>query len=335
MMPAGPVRRWQPPRFTPVAAALARRLSRRRAPASGAGWTALVVAPPEPMEDAEAHALTLAGAPAVLEMPRDLLRQILARLDPAAPAAAGEARRMLLELALEDLATALALALPVGPLPPGSSGLGETPLLVGLECRAGAARWTGRLHLSERAAAALAAALDPLPAAPVPPRLPVALRVRIGACELPLRELRGVRPGDVLLGEGLDEAAGPGAAVLLVAEERWAWQGRRQAGKIAVLSPRARLAALGLEGWTTMGDETQPPLDAELDELPVRLVFEAGRTEVPLGELGQVGPGHVFALPGAAGLVDILANGRRIGQGELVQVGEGAGVRVLRLYGSP
>ena len=72
-----------------------------------------------------------------------------------------------------------------------------------------------------------------------------------------------------------------------------------------------------------------------MDELPVRLVFEAGRAEVPLGELGQVGPGHVFALPGAAGLVHILANGRRIGQGELVQVGEGAGVRVLRLYGSP
>lgn len=329
-MMSGPVRRWQPPRFTPVAAALAARLSRRRVPASAAGWAALVVAPPERMEDAEAHALTLAGAPAVLEMPRGLLGQILARLDPAAPAAVGEARRMLLELALEDLAAALAPALPVGPPAPG-----ETPLLVGLECRAGAARWTGRLHLSERAAAALAAALDPLPAAPVLPRLPVALRVRVGACELPLRELRGVRPGDVLLGEGLDEAAGPGAAVLLAAEERWAWQGRRQEGGVAVLSPRARFTALGLEGWTTMGDETQPPLDAELDELPVRLVFEAGRLEVPLGELGQVGPGHVFALPGAAGLVDILANGRRIGQGELVQVGEGAGVRVLRLYGVP
>lgn len=332
MMSSDPARRWQPPRLTPDAAALAGRLCRRRMPASGAGWSVRVVAPPERIEDAEAHALTLAGAPVKLEMPRGLLLQVLARLDPAAPDAAGEARRLLLELALEDVATALAPTLPVGPPAPG-----ETPLLVGLECRAGAAQWTGRLHLSERAAAALAAALDPLPPAPVLPRVPVALRVRAGACDLPLRELCGVQPGDVLLpdvlpGEGLDEAAGPGA-VLLVAEERWAWQGRHQPGGVVVLSPRARLAALGLKGWTMMDDETQPPLDAELNEMPVRLVFEAGRLEVPLGELAQVGPGHVFALPGAAGLVDILANGRRIGQGELVQVGEGAGVRVLRLHG--
>lgn len=322
------IRRWQPPSLTPSAAMVAARLSRRRMPASGAGWSARVAALPERVEDAEAHALTLAGAPAVLEMPRDLLQQILARLDPAAPAAEGEARRMLLELALEDLAAALAPALPVGPPAPG-----EMPLLVGLECRAGTARWTGRLHLSERAATALAEALEPLPPAPVPPTLPVALRVWVGACELPLWELREVRPGDVLLGEELDEAVSLGT-VLLVAEERWAWQGRCQPGGIAVMSPRARLAALGLKGCM-MGDESQPLQDAELNELPVRLMFEAGRVEVSLGELGQIGPGHVFALPGIAGAIDILANGRRIGQGELVQVGDGAGVRVLRLHGTP
>ena len=333
MMPSDLIRRWQPPRLGPDAAAVAARLSRRRAPASGAGWTVRIVAVPEQVQDAEAHALTLAGASALLEMPRGLLQQILALLDPAAPAAAGEARRMLLELALEDVLAALAPTLPVGPVL-GSPGPGGTPLLVGLECRAGAGRWTGRLHLSEPAAAVLATALEPLPPAPTLPQLPVALRVRIGACELPLRELREVRPGDVLLGDGLDEAAGPGS-VLLVAEERWAWQARHQPGQVAVLSPRARLAALGLEGWT-MNDETPQPLqDAELNDLPVRLVFEAGRAEVLLGELGQIGPGHVFALPGTAGLVDILANGRRIGQGELVQVGESAGIRVLRLHGVP
>ena len=54
------------------------------------------VPPPERMEDAEAHALTLAGAPAVLEMPRGLLRQILARLDPTASPPWAKARRMLL-----------------------------------------------------------------------------------------------------------------------------------------------------------------------------------------------------------------------------------------------
>ena len=335
MTPDSSVRRWQPRHVAPDVAAMMGRLSRRRAPARGAGWAARIVAPPEQVEDGEAHALALAGAPAVLEMPRGLLQQVLVMLDPAAVAAVGEARRLLLELALEGLAEALALVLPVEP-PVGSSGAGDTPLLVGLECAFGTGRWTGRLHLSERAAAALAAALDALPPAPALPLLPVALRVRVGVCELSQRELREVRPGDVLLGDGLDQASGSDSAVLLVAEERWMWQGRRQpGGAVAVVSPRARLTATGLEGWM-MHDETPQPLtDAELNNLPVRLVFEAGRVEVLLGELGQVGPGHVFALSGAAGLVDIVANGRRIGQGELVQVGDGAGVRVLRLNGHP
>lgn len=369
MTPGDAVRRWQPPRLAPEAAAVAARLSRRRVPARGAGWAARVVAPPERVEGAEAHALTLAGAPAVLEMPGVLVQGVLSGLDPAAPGAAGQARRLLLELALEGVAAALEGVLPVGPrdaddtaggtaseatggatgadetpvgvdaTPVGTDatpvGMDATPVLVGLECRAGGGRWTGRLRLSEPAAAALAAALEGLAPAPVPPPLLVALRVRVGACELPLRELRGVRPGDVLLGDVLPGDA-PESDALVVAEERWVWQGRRRPGEaVAVLSARVRAAAVGLEGWM-MGDETaQPPLDAELDDLPVRLVFEAGRVEVPLGELGQVGPGHVFALPGTAGTVDILANGRRIGQGELVQVGDAAGVRVLRLHGVP
>ena len=66
MNPGGPVRRWQPQRLAPDAAVLAARLSRRRASARCAGWSARVVAPPERVEGAEVHALTLAGAPAVL-----------------------------------------------------------------------------------------------------------------------------------------------------------------------------------------------------------------------------------------------------------------------------
>lgn len=323
---------------------MAARVSRRRVAAHGAGWAARVVADPGRVDDAEAHALTLAGAPAVLEVPRELAQGVLAALDPAAPGAVGPARWLLLELALEGVAAALAPVLPVGAPADEAIGAppapGEVPLVVGLECRAGGGRWTGRLHLSERAAAALAAALEALPPAPVWPPVPVPLRMRVGACDLSWRELRAVRPGDVLIGDVLpgDDAPGvPGVDdVLVVAEERWVWQGRRRpGGAVAVVSARVPAAAVGLEGWM-MGDETaHAPVDAGLDELPVRLVFEAGRAEVTLGELAQVGPGHVFALTGAAGVVDIVANGRRIGQGELVQVGETPGVRVLRLHGAP
>ncbi len=85
-----------------------------------------------------------------------------------------------------------------------------------------------------------------------------------------------------------------------------------------------------------MQDEIGPGRDdiPPFDELPVHLTFELGRLELSLGELSAIGPGHVFPLPGGAdAAVNILANGRRIGRGEVVTIGESLGIRVLALFG--
>jgi type III secretion protein Q len=81
--------------------------------------------------------------------------------------------------------------------------------------------------------------------------------------------------------------------------------------------------------------EDDSAVAAALDAIPVRLSFELGRIEVAVDELRAMGPGHVLALPRdpAGGAVDILANGRRVGAGEIVTVGDALGVRVLRLFG--
>ena len=74
--------------------------------------------------------------------------------------------------------------------------------------------------------------------------------------------------------------------------------------------------------------------DIDLDQLPVRLVFESGRAELPLGALRTLGVGHVFELGrDAAGPIDIMANGKRIGEGELVRIGDTTGIRVRQLFG--
>ena len=77
--------------------------------------------------------------------------------------------------------------------------------------------------------------------------------------------------------------------------------------------------------------------DTSLAELPVRLAFEVDRFEVPLAELQGMGPGFVLPLTPnlERGEVRILANGRSIGRGELVRLGDRGplGVRVLRLSG--
>ena len=75
-------------------------------------------------------------------------------------------------------------------------------------------------------------------------------------------------------------------------------------------------------------DSDEAPSDATLDELPVRLVFELGRLSLPLAELEAIGPGYVFELGrDMRQSVDIVSAGRRIGQGEIVAIGDALGVR--------
>jgi type III secretion protein Q len=74
--------------------------------------------------------------------------------------------------------------------------------------------------------------------------------------------------------------------------------------------------------------------DSDLDDLPVRLVFELGRVELSLGELERLAPGALVPLGRPLDEpLDIMANGRRLGRGTLVQIGDSLGVRIVSLAG--
>jgi type III secretion protein Q len=75
--------------------------------------------------------------------------------------------------------------------------------------------------------------------------------------------------------------------------------------------------------------------DPDLDDLPVRLVFELGRVELSLGELQRLAPGALVPLGRPLDEpLDIMANGRRLGRGTLVQIGESLGVRIVSIAGN-
>ena len=75
--------------------------------------------------------------------------------------------------------------------------------------------------------------------------------------------------------------------------------------------------------------------DSDLDDLPVRLVFEAGRVELSLGELQRLAPGALVPLGRPLDEpLDIMANGRRLGRGTLVRIGESLGVRIVSIAGN-
>ena len=83
-----------------------------------------------------------------------------------------------------------------------------------------------------------------------------------------------------------------------------------------------------------MADDTGSGDSAgDLDSMPVTLVFELGRTQLALGELRTLAAGYSFDLgKDLRAPVDILANGQKIGSGELMQIDERIGVRVNRLF---
>jgi type III secretion protein Q len=69
-----------------------------------------------------------------------------------------------------------------------------------------------------------------------------------------------------------------------------------------------------------------------LDGVPVRLTFDLGDREIALAELQTLQPGYLFNLGrDPRGSVNIRANGRLIGEGELVEIEGRIGVCVLRL----
>ena len=90
-------------------------------------------------------------------------------------------------------------------------------------------------------------------------------------------------------------------------------------------------AELAARDNTRQGSDPASDGALDTDVLPVQLVFLAGETEVALRELRQITPGYVFDLERPVDRhVEVRANGRRIGIGELVEIDRRVGVRVLK-----
>ena len=84
-------------------------------------------------------------------------------------------------------------------------------------------------------------------------------------------------------------------------------------------------------------DEEDELLEAEdegeipegMGEIPINIVFEVGQKRIALAELQTLKSGYTFELENPADMpVTIRANGKVIGKGELLKIGEHVGVRV-------
>ena len=69
-----------------------------------------------------------------------------------------------------------------------------------------------------------------------------------------------------------------------------------------------------------------------LQNVPVELAIEIGRTRMTIGEALALGPGSVVTVGRLAGdPVDLLVNGRVIARGEVVSIDEELGLRITEI----
>ncbi|MFD2055562.1 type III secretion system cytoplasmic ring protein SctQ [Mesorhizobium calcicola] len=167
---------------------------------------------------------------------------------------------------------------------------------------------------------------------PIPAEFPLPVCLRRGALTISLGELQSLQPGDVVLFRDAEEER---TAALIIAEHLYAPVALTAGGPQLLAAPTA-IAGSNWE-WT-MNQNTPPPAgqtleESTLDELPVSLAFEIGRTAMPLGEVRQLAPGAIVTLTDVTNeTVDIIANGKRVGRGEIVRIGENLGVRIVRMF---
>jgi type III secretion protein Q len=198
----------------------------------------------------------------------------------------------------------------------------------------------GFVHFDDDAA--WQAVLPLLP--PAPPRAPITasqarvldalhlpLPFTLGSTSITLREVRAVRPGDIVSIEDW-QSSGPALRVSARAggRGRLHFAGLAEGSRITVHSTGEQAMNRDAPMAAPPGDDAgQLPLD-RLDALEVTLRFEVGDLALSLGELRSIRAGHVFELgaPLNRSPVRILAHGNVLGKGYLVAVGERLGVRV-------
>ena len=166
---------------------------------------------------------------------------------------------------------------------------------------------------------------------------PFVLAARVAVSSVSRNGLKSLAVGDALL---FDRVAPDGGIVLCVGEYLTTVGQLSDTGGVTVGAPFSSQSPYLLGEFQMAENEFEAEsLEVALDEtsigsLPVRLVFELGRREMSVDELRNIGVGGSIALDKpASSIVDILANGRRVGAGEMVLIGDQLGVKITRLNG--
>jgi type III secretion protein Q len=308
-----------------------------------AGHTATIVAswPPMPDDLCDNYRVEFAvdGAPGTLMVSRSLITALVGALDPdlGVDHLPPHHLALLLELALSDalsrLERGLGSQLAIGSVGKCADAANEVAALAFRIAVDGLGAFAAELSLPPRHAIHLAQFLDRCAGGVVAEiELPVPVCVRVGAVTCALGEIATLEPGDVVMA---DRSCHGGQTAVAVLAEHLATPVELTVDGAQLTAPPVRVEGSFWEWSMESGaDRSQAgPEKTDLDDIPVKLLFELGRVELSLAEVRQLAPGALIAMPRLLEeSVDISANGRRIGRGSLVRIGNNLGVRITKLF---
>jgi type III secretion protein Q len=158
--------------------------------------------------------------------------------------------------------------------------------------------------------------------------MPVCLSLDVGWTDLLFATFRQLEKRDLIL---LDECwIAPDNQIFLRVGRQVGLRGEIEGSRIVVTSELEEIMYDDADDDQDQDDDNDS--EKTLDGIHMRVSFDLGHRSLTLGELRQLSPGHVFELGRPVrSAVNIRANGKLIGEGELVDVDGQMAVSILNL----
>lgn len=199
------------------------------------------------------------------------------------------------------------------------------------DCGAVAILAIGSDELAQKLAVLFDQAADP--ASLLATSVPVSIRIFYGSVTITFGELKGLERDDVILLADNDYHSTRCCCLIgdkLVAPVSAVDGGWKMSDRFLPLTESEWDFDMATERRMDTGDDENV---AGLADIPVTLVFEAGRVALPLADVQRLDTGALIPLGVPSdNRVAIFASGKRVGQGELVKLGEKLGIRVLNIF---
>jgi type III secretion system YscQ/HrcQ family protein len=161
--------------------------------------------------------------------------------------------------------------------------------------------------------------------------LPCLLQVECGHQYLTRAELQALEPGDAIFLADNQPGQTRLSLVILGYSVRWVGVLEQQGFHVQIKEPVMTQAKAELALPATTADLGADPsaLDS-VDSIPLTLSFSLGSCEKSFADIAQLQPGYILPLPPEFDQrqVAILANGKKIGLGELIVVGDRLAVQI-------